>query len=600
MKSAWKDLKKYTATFKRNWLAYFLLLLSLDLFNQIVVIPLFRYFTTYILQASAIPFVSYQNLITIITTHTLMFGVLIVELIVLLIIIYLQFAFLLLAVRAINNSNFHLKSIFSETFQSLRKIRVGSLLLLMIYFLLVVPFADIIFRTPLLTKIQVPQFILDYMTRTPLLLTLLISFYVIIIFLGIRLIYTLPIMIFKQEKTFLAMKKSWNLTKKGSWIPIIGRLIILAITTGVVVAAFYTLIYVLQLGCDLLPGKYFSLTMAIINLSLIQIFSEIILVYSTLVSLFILLAALKLEKDSIANRSTKKRHFSKTIITFTSLAALIIVAGSVTTNIFYLIGVNSTRPLVISHRGVDNKNGVQNTIQALRKTAKEKPDFVEIDLHETKDKQFVVLHDENLKKLTGVNKAPKELTLKQITKLTAKEDGHQSKIVGFDQYLTEAQKLKQKLLIEIKTTPNDTKTMLARFNRKYGKIILENKYQVQSLDYKVIEELHQINPKLFVLYIQPYNFTYPQSVADGYSMEYSTLNSDFIWQAHLQNHPVYAWTINDAALMKKMMYEQVDGLITDRVGLAKKTIKKFQKDYSYANRILNYVIVVHKPHSFEV
>ena len=49
-----------------------------------------------------------------------------------------------------------------------------------------------------------------------------------------------------------------------------------------------------------------------------------------------------------------------------------------------------------------------------------------------------------------------------------------------------------------------------------------------------------------------------------------------------------------------MMYEQVDGLITDRVGLAKKTIKKFQQDYSYANRILNYVIVVHKPHSFEV
>ncbi|NRN86356.1 hypothetical protein IMAU30077_00071 [Lactobacillus helveticus] len=115
----------------------------------------------------------------------------------------------------------------------------------------------------------------------------------------------------------------------------------------------------------------------------------------------------------------------------------------------------------------------------------------------------------------------------------------------------------------------------------------------------MIEGLHEINPRLFVLYIQPYNFTYPRSVADGYSMEYSTLNSDFIWQAHLQDHPVYAWTINDEKLMMKMMYEQVDGLITDKVSLAKKTIKQFQDDSSYANRIFNYIIVARMPNDLE-
>ena len=82
-------------------------------------------------------------------------------------------------------------------------------------------------------------------------------------------------------------------------------------------------------------------------------------------------------------------------------------------------------------------------------------------------------------------------------------------------------------------------------------------------------------------------------------MEYSTLNSDFIWQAHLQDRPVYAWTVNDEKLMKKMMYQQVDGLITDRVDLAKKAIKSFQKDASYATRILNYIVVLHLPKNFE-
>lgn len=47
------------------------------------------------------------------------------------------------------------------------------------------------------------------------------------------------------------------------------------------------------------------------------------------------------------------------------------------------------------------------------------------------------------------------------------------------------------------------------------------------------------------------------------------------------------------------MYEQVDGLITDRVELAKKTIKEFQDDSSYVNRILNYITVVHMPNDLE-
>lgn len=127
---------------------------------------------------------------------------------------------------------------------------------------------------------------------------------------------------------------------------------------------------------------------------------------------------------------------------------------------------------------------------------------MEIDLHETKDKQFIVIHDDNLQKLTGVNKNPHDLTLKQLIKLTAKENGHQAKLVSFDQYLKEAKKLNQKLLIEIKTTPNDSKKMLQTFNQKYTKTILKNKYEVQSLDYRVVEGLHQINPKLDVFYIQ--------------------------------------------------------------------------------------------------
>ena len=150
-------------------------------------------------------------------------------------------------------------------------------------------------------------------------------------------------------------------------------------------------------------------------------------------------------------------------------------------NVFYLTGIDDHAPVTISHRGVNDKNGVQNTIEALKKTAKFKPDYVEIDVHETKDNQFIIMHDENLKKLTGVDKEPKYLTVKQLTQLTAKEDGHRGKVVSLDQYIKAAKKLKQKLLIEIKTTQHDSKNFVANFNKKYGQTILKNKYQCSRL-----------------------------------------------------------------------------------------------------------------------
>ncbi len=58
-----KEIKAGSREFCQNLLRYLLLFMGLSLFNQFIVIPLFRYITTFVLQASAIPFVSYQNVV---------------------------------------------------------------------------------------------------------------------------------------------------------------------------------------------------------------------------------------------------------------------------------------------------------------------------------------------------------------------------------------------------------------------------------------------------------------------------------------------------------------------------------------------------------
>lgn len=570
-----------------HWLEYMALWVGIDIFTQLIIIPFFRYVTTGILKASAIPFISYQNIITIITTHTLVFIGLLIELVCLLLVIYGVFAFILLGIRDISQGKFSFRLLLKELSKTYRSIRVSSVLLLALYFLLIVPFANIVYRTPLLAKIQIPEFILDFLMRNIWLASGLVIFYLIAFILGIRLILTLPIMIYQRKKTFVAMKESWKLTGHKYWWTILSRLLILAISTGLVLFVFNLLIYSSQLGLDHF-SKILSFNFAVFNLLLVQTVSEFVAIWTSVISILIVVKPL----NSFTPQMQKKVAKQKAIKIIDLCLIVVFVLAATVNNVLYLKGTEMKRPLTISHRGVSDKNGVQNTIPALRKTAKLHPDYVEIDLHETKDRQFVVMHDENLKQLANINKPPKDLTLKQLTKITIHEDGYQAKIASFDQYLKAAGELKQKLLIEVKTTPKDSPKMLERFNKKYGKLILKRKYQVQSLDYRVIEGLHQINPKLFVLYIQPYNFTYPQSVADGYSMEYSTLNNDFIWQAQLQNKPVYAWTVNESSLMMKMMYDNVNGIITDQLGELNETIKDFEDNRSNANKLLNFIMIL--------
>ena len=80
----------------------------------------------------------------------------------------------------------------------------------------------------------------------------------------------------------------------------------------------------------------------------------------------------------------------------------------------YLEAPVANKPLIISHRGVSNKNGVQNTVQSLEKPLS----YLQISLRqmfrETKDGQFVMMHDANIKNLTGVNANPQDLTLEEI------------------------------------------------------------------------------------------------------------------------------------------------------------------------------------------
>lgn len=567
--------------FSLHWKNYLILFLVVELSLEIAVIPLFNAWTSLLLNLGAIPYLSYTNALSLVTSHPYITLGLLLELIILIICVFGQFALILNGVVLIRQDEFSFRAILKNTARQLRQLDPLGIFFFAGYFLLIVPFSGIFFNSPLLSKIVIPEFILDFLLQKPLYATLLGIFYLTIFILSIRLLFVLPLMLFEKVKIKAALAQSWQLTRNKFWAYTL-KLLKISFIALITNLGLIGILYSIQLGLDQNPLS--ALIGGSINVTLLQIGSFLISVWASVALLQLILPA---DVTLATYKSTKKSWLSKIAKPLFALFTL----GALLGNGAYLVHLGQT-PLIISHRGVDAKNGVQNTIPALRKTAQAKPNYIEIDIQETKDHKFVVMHDENLKQLADLDTSPQELTLAQLTALTVHENGHQAKIPSFDEYLSVAKQYEQKLLVEIKTTKRDSKNMLKNFFDTYKTTLKQNNHELQSLDYKVITSAKKYAPTLNAYYILPYNFIFPQTPANGYTMEKTTLNDSFVTQAKLSFKKVYSWTVNSEEDLKKAAFLDVDGIITDNVTEAKWVYHNFNANTSYANRLLDAVILL--------
>ncbi|MCT3566478.1 glycerophosphodiester phosphodiesterase [Levilactobacillus brevis] len=585
---AWRFWRESTRHFFQHWGSYVMLVFITNLAISYVAVPAFTWLTAALMKWQHVPYVSYTNIGSIALRHPLAIIGLLLILLAIITLIYWQFAYLLLGIMNIRNGRPQTsRAVLGDVFRSLVGASPSTFLFFIGYFVVIIPFGSELFSTPLLNKAKIPAFIVTYLMANPLWAVFLGIFYVAAAYIGIRLIAVLPLMMLDGYHSHEAIRLSWQRTRRHFWTYFSKILVTLAIVT-VMVTLIYGLIYLGQLGFD---RTGLGLAAATFNLFLMEAITEFIVCYSTVIFMMVILSSHDTHQQTPLSlftfrepARTKLRTRLLIISGLTLISALLVVF-----NLVYLNGLAMSKPLTIAHRGVDNGNGVQNTIPAMVKTSKEKPDYVEMDIRMTKDHQFVVMHDSNLKSLAGLNRSVASMTLRQLTKVTVTENGYQAKIPSFNHYLNTAIKHHQKLLIEIKTGSADTPDLSERFYRQFGQRILTNHEQVHTLSYKVMDKLKREHPQLFVSYIMPYNLTFPRTRANAYTMESTTLNDSFVDQANREHKKVYAWDIDDVTSLDQMMFMGANGVITNNLSLIKQEIKDNTDHPSYANLLLTFM-----------
>lgn len=540
-----------------------------------IVLMILRAFNTWLLPQAGVPFVSIANIQRIALETPGIIPCVLLEIGVLCYAMTLFLAGIMVSITAISRG--WSWSEFTSRFRmAWRQQNWRSSLLLLADLVVTAPLFSIFFRTPLLTEIRVPEVYLDYGSRNVWIASGGILLIGICLFLLVHYWNFWRLVNLRGMAVSQAFHQSHEIQGHS------GRR---ALKTCLLAGIGSWLVNVLLAGLQRWMGPD-SRALSICCL----VIAEIV---AALLCCVVIIEWVRLIEGPKQPQKVSRRYDG--LFSWSLLMLGVLVIGTAMQSYHYFQPQRLSAPVTISHKGVADDDGVQNTVQALQRTSRRyHPDYVEMDIHETKDRQFVVMHDENLHKLTGVNKRPRQLTLHQVTSLTAQERGQKARVASFDNYLAHAKRLHQKLIVELKTTRDDSPDVVKLFNRRYGKLMVQRHYIVHSLDYGLVRKLHRLNPQMHILYLQAYNFTNPMSTVEGFNNEYSSLNQHFIEAAHRQGQPVYAWTVNRPGAMKQLVNERVDGIVTDRLPELQSVIHQtihYQSDltryWSFLNPLAN-------------
>ena len=542
-------------------------------------LPLNSFLAGLLLSQTGYLFISYNNIFAIITSSPLISLAFLVLIVINLLVAYFQICLLFIGARHLlyhekRTLIEYSRKVFQQSFLFMKRLSFCKMAFIFFYVAMLFPFIRKILKIYYLNKIVIPDFIVTYLEDKHWLVGLMIFASAwILLYVSVRLMFVLPKILFEKKTVREGVKFSLQKTKKQvlfyAW-----NLLLIIIKTYLFFFLLLTPLLLGQIVIDNLTQKE-SLILGVINFVLIKNIHYMALTYF-LVKFVSFLTGEELE---IMPRRKKDHLMRWGVMGCASI--FFALEGYI-----YLEAPVTNTPLVISHRGVSNKNGVQNTVQSLEKTAQLKPDLIEMDVQETKDGQFVMMHDANLKNLAGINASPQDLTLEELKGLDISENGYRTKISSFDDYLNRANELHQRLLIEIKTSKKDSPQMMERFLEKYGPIIKQYGHQMQSLDYHVIDQVLKYDSTIPAYFILPYNSIFPKTKATGYTMEYSTLDEYFVTKLWYTEQKLYVWTVNGSEAFDKAVQLGADGMITDDLEMVQLQVTTAQDDPEYTELLL--------------
>ena len=485
---------------------------------------------------------------------------------------------------------------------------------------LFIPYALLILRFGTLTgdisgvisSIEIPGFILEDFSKRPWEGAIFACFQVAAIYLYLRWIYAVPIMIEEDETSFAAAcRKSAAMTRgkhliKAGLIVIEWSLMIVFFYyagTAVIIAEWYLLSLWLTRGAAGPFNAFFARHFVPVSL----IFYLFILWIATPIIIAAFQCAYYRRKEQMGEELLQYKeppqYFKRYPVLKWWLIAVCAVSIFVSgpqrfDQIKWMLNTDGGTAMIMAHRGFSAK-APENTIPAFQKCKENRFSAAELDVQLLGDGTVVVLHDDNLKRTTGLDKNVWEVSYDEIKDLDNGSFFDASfagtKIPPLEEVVRLASRGNDKLYlnIEIKRNGHDEGIV-----EKVIDIIKEYNYMdycdVTSQDYETLEEVRNVDPKILTAYTSVIGIGDLESLdaADIISIQETFATYENIDRIHRAGKRVFVWTVNEEETMKKLVSLNVDAILTNDPALCRAVIDQ------YDSNIMNIVQRIHSAFSF--
>ncbi|MEE1236458.1 MAG: glycerophosphodiester phosphodiesterase family protein, partial [Turicibacter sp.] len=398
-------------------------------------------------------------------------------------------------------------------------------------------------------------------------------------------LFTLPVMIYQKISFLQAMRQSFYLTKGRvtfvtplmlNWSLITALTLMLIYTMGILIIAFLTKL--------IIPSQEVILSFFDTSFTLKNMLSSIAPTFIIMINCAFIstLYAQINHPSSLTSLSSSTSNIRHLWIQYVIIFILALLMGElISPNNLYTNHL-SDEIQIIAHRA-SAVYVPENTLSALDYAIESGAQMAEIDIQQTLDKEIILMHDLSLKRTTGYDRKVSESTYHEIQSLEAGSwfsDVFNGEIIPTLEQALQKSKDQITLMIEIKSQPHpvDIVRQVIELIERYD---MEKQCLIGAMDYRVLQAVKMINPKIQTVYITALAYGDYQDLedVDYYSIEASFISLALIDQIHRSGKQIYTWTVNKASTMQSMISMQVDGIVTDDPILLKNQLTQTNDKY---------------------
>ncbi len=540
--------KSIADSFHGLWYYFFFMILIYNNATQIAIMPFFEHLII-------------RNLLKTDITLLIACGY-IIRFAIYYIILYLEFAvYIIITEKIYNNKKLTLITITKSVIKRFKNVISFSNWRLFIVFLFVFPFLNIPLTSSILNTINISDTVMHFIKNNFLLHMAGIFTLVFLILLSIKWSYALHYSVIDKIDYKDGIKRSKKILK-STFFPLL-ILMFMLFGSGVLInqSKRFILDDLIMMNIENLSDGAFLFRLTFIIFSILLSIIIIPFYFTFLTHIYYA----RKDKDQyyrkISNRPQKRRKIRLILTSLRNISVVILMFMGTFLSFFLFLMIEPSKNKVMVHRA-GGFAVTENTAESIKYAVSKDFPAIEIDIMETKDGVFVLSHDKNLKRLTGVDKNIYDLTYDELREIPITINGtHQ--FITLEECLEIAGE-KLTVNIELKVHGNEMPDYLDRLY----KIIKEKQKigtsMVSSFDYDALTYLEKNYPEITTVLISFYVPMPEELVTDGFAVDFAYLTENKAERIRESEKLFIIWTINnDSFKILDALAFNADYIITD-------------------------------------